>query len=77
VVCQLALEIFAHFKTLASLAPPRVLRLNPPLYSHEATTGVMDSVGRFSIFVKTAGSGYHNHFREPLRFSLIILKYIF
>jgi hypothetical protein len=64
-------------KPLASLAPPRVLRLKPPLHSHEATTGVMDSVGRFSIFVKTAGSGYRSHFREPFRFSLVIFLKIF
>jgi hypothetical protein len=31
------------------------------------------SVGRFSLFVRTAGSGYHNHLKEPLKFSLIIL----
>jgi len=24
-------------------------------------------------FVRTAGSGYHNHFKEPLKFPLIIL----
>jgi hypothetical protein len=27
-------------------------------------------VGRFSLFVKTTSSSYHNHFKDPLWFSL-------
>jgi hypothetical protein len=29
------------------------------------------SVGQFSLFVRADGSGYHNHFKEPLKFSLL------
>jgi hypothetical protein len=30
-------------------------------------------VGRFSLYVRTVGSGFHNHFKEPLKLSLILL----
>jgi hypothetical protein len=29
-----------------------------------------NNVGQFSLFVKTTCSSYHNHFKEPSRFSL-------
>jgi hypothetical protein len=32
---------------------------------------LLTSVGWLSLFVRTAGSIHHNHFKEPLRFSLI------